>query len=340
SHSHLRTSDSGADTDLDGISDGRDVTRLSLYADWRRNWVLPGGLLGGAMADFSADAYSIRQDAVYQGQTLRANGSVAVELRWPWVRASANGASHVIEPVVQLVWAPRDTDPVPNEDSTLVEFDEGNLFSLRRFPGADAVERGSRANIGVSWTRYDPTGWSLGATLGRVIRPFDPGQFSVASGLDGQKSDWLAAVQLSMADGLLLTNRVILDDALDFTKAELRLDLRREKFGLGSSYVWMLADPAENRDADLSELTLDGRYRFTDAFEGRLQSRYDFTANSAASAGVVMGFKNECLQVDVSLSRRFTSSTNVKPSTDFGLSLELLGFGGKTRPGPARPCRG
>ena len=39
-------------------------------------------------------------------------------------------------------------------------------------------------------------------------------------------------------------------------------------------------------------------------------------------------WRNECATIDLSLSRRFTSSTSVRPSTDFDLSVELGGFGG------------
>jgi LPS-assembly protein len=39
-------------------------------------------------------------------------------------------------------------------------------------------------------------------------------------------------------------------------------------------------------------------------------------------------YTNECVSVDLSLSRRFTSSTNVRPDTGIGLSVELAGFGG------------
>lgn len=56
-----------------------------------------------------------------------------MELRWPWVKAASSGAVHVIEPVVQPVWAGSSDGGIPNEDFALVEFDEGNLFSLNRF---------------------------------------------------------------------------------------------------------------------------------------------------------------------------------------------------------------
>jgi LPS-assembly protein len=80
-------------------------------------------------------------------------------------------------------------------------------------------------------------------------------------------------------------------------------------------------------------MTLNGTWT------ARAASRYDFEAERMAKAGLGLTFKNECLLVDLSLSRRFTSSTSVTPTTDFGLSVELLGFGGGTEAGPARQCR-
>lgn len=71
-----------------------------------------------------------------------------------------------------------------------------------------------------------------------------------------------------------------------------------------------------------------------------MNTRYDFAADRAASAGLNLAFRNECLKLDLAVSRRFTSSTSVRPTTDFGLSVDLLGFGGKAKRGPAAACRG
>jgi len=339
-HSQYRSSDVNVDTDIDADTDadGRDLARASVRVDWRRNWVLPAGIVGTVLSEATADIYDIRQDTAFAGQTTRIHGAAAVELRWPWVKAGRDGAQYVLEPVVQLVWSPDSTEDLPNEDSALVEFDEGNLFSLNRFPGSDATERGARANVGVSWTRYDPAGWSLALTMGRVIRSQDQDQFGVASGLDGADSDWLAALQLAMANGLLMTNRVLIDDDLEVTKAELRMDLQRERYGLSASYVRLLADASESRTDPVSEMTLDGRYRMSDFWTAKASGRFDFEDDRTARAGLGLEFRNECMKVDLSLSRRFTSSTSVKPTTDFGLSVDLLGFGSGTDPGPSRRC--
>lgn len=338
-HSHDRTSNNPLDGDGNGDADGRDVRRLSARFDWRRNWILPGGLVFSALNETSADIYDIRQDAVFSGTTGRINGAVAVELRWPLISAGRDGVTHVIEPVVQLVYNKGTHPNLPNEDSALVEFDEGNLFSLNRFAGSDARERGKRANIGIGWTRYDPAGWTFGTTLGRVLRMDDLGQFGTASGLAGGTSDWLAATELSLASGLKMTNRVVFDDGFDVTKAEMRLDLNREEYGLSSSFVLLRADPTEDRLVDTSELVLDGRYMFLANWTGKISGRYDFDEGNATSAGVGLEFRNECMLFGVSLSRRFTSSTNVDPTTSFNLAVDLLGFGGGTKPGPARSCR-
>ena len=339
-HSHFRSSDSPLDPDGDGISDGRDTGRLSVRLDWRRNWVLGGGILASALTEVTADVYHTRQDAAFPARATRAHGGAALELRWPWMRQGADGATHVIEPVVQLVWAPKTARAVPVEDSALVEFDEGNLFSFSRFPGADAVERGPRANIGIGYTRHDPDGWSLGVTVGRVFRDADRLQFGPASGLQGRNSDWLAAIRMARVDGLALTNRLVFDDALRVSKAEMRLDLQRDDYGIGASYLWMLPDPTESRPARVSELVFEGRYRLTPNWQGHFTTRYDFEADRAASAGVLFEFRNECLKMDLSLSRRFTSSGAIRPTTRLGLSVDLLGFGGSALPGPARACRG
>ena len=336
-HSHRRASASTLDADGNGISDGRDLSRASLRLDWRRGFILSNGIEVTGLGEMTADFYSISQDAIYGGNTARVHGAAAVELRWPWLRATA-GASHVIEPIAQLIWSPSTAETLPNEDSALVEFDEGNLFSLNRFPGSDATERGVRANLGVSWTRYDPEGWSVGATLGRVVRARDLNQFGVASGLDGPSSDWLAAVQLTMASGLQVTNRLVFDDGFDMTKGEVRLDLAKDRYGISSGYIWNIADLSENRPDPTSELAFDGYYKLSEGWTGKASGRYDFEASRATKAGLGLEFKNECVVVDLSLSRRFTSSTSMQPTTDFGLSVELAGIGGGTKAGPARRC--
>ncbi|MDO9637647.1 MAG: LPS assembly protein LptD [Pseudotabrizicola sp.] len=341
-HGHYRSSTDS--TDPDGAagplpSFGRDVTRASLRLDWRRNWELPVGIMASTLGEVTADGYRIGNDDSFGGRPSRLHGGMAVELRWPWAKSGTNGVGHVIEPVMQLVWAPKGTEALPNEDSVLVEFDEANLFSINRYPGSDATERGGRLNLGVTYTRVDPAGWTLSTALGRVFRTEDLGQFTAASGLDGRRSDWLAAAHLTLPMGMGISQRLLISDDLTMTKSETRLALTGERYGLSGSYVFLSADPVEERPADIAELAFDGSYKLNPVWTARAGARYDIEASRANRAGLGVQFRNECVSVDLSLSRRFTSSTSVKPTTDFGLSVDLVGFGAGTGAGPSRSCR-
>ncbi|KCV83807.1 organic solvent tolerance protein [Actibacterium atlanticum] len=308
---------------------GRDQARLSLNAGWRRDWLFGNGLQLAAQSELALDYYSISDDSGTASPITRLTPFVATELRWPWARGTQGGGYQVLEPVVQLVWSDMDNATVPNEDSTSVSFDEGNLFSLSRFAGSDVYEEGLRANLGLSWTHYAPQGWSTGVTVGRIVRDKDLGQFSNGSGLSGGSSDWLLATQIATADNLKFTNRAIFDDQFTFTRNELRMDWVRDRLDLSSSYIWQQADVTDNRPNDTSEWDFDMAYRLDDNWTGKADWRYDFVSGRAAEAGVGLEYQNECVTVDLSLSRRFTSSTSVNPSTDFGLTISLNGFGNR-----------
>lgn len=306
---------------------GRDVSQLSARGDWRRDWVTRSGLLFAVQGALAFDHYTIDDDDTFDSPVTRVTPFAATELRWPLMRAGQGGAVHVLEPVVQLVWSPDDDEDVPNDDSLSAEFDEGNLFALSRYPGQDAYERGLRANIGLGWTRYDPAGWTLGVTAGRIIREHDLGQFSTGDGLDGPKSDWVTAVHLQTADNLTLTNRAVFDDKFDFTSNELRAAWNSDMFDLTTSYVWREANTQENQNADSSQWLFSGSYQLRPNWRADASWRYDFVRNRTSRAGLGLQYENECVQVNLSLSRRFTSSSSVRPTTDFGLSVALAGFG-------------
>lgn len=325
-HAHRRPSDK------DGI--GRDVARASFGLDWRRSRILPGGLLGAAIFGLDADLYRIAQDGNYDDAVARAYPTAGIELRWPLAGYSGD-ATHLVEPVVQLLWSPPDDDEnIPNEDSRLIEFDEGNLFSTNRFPGWDARETGLRANAGVSWTRIDPQGWSLGLTGGRILRDRDEDQFPTASPLDGNRSDWLLAAHYDSGTGLAISNRALFDDSFNVSRNELRLGWLRPDLQVTAGHLW-IDDQLEGAGrSDISELTANIGWKIADGWWGNAETRYNFSADRAQMAALDVTYRNECVSVEMGLSRRFTDSDNLRPDTSFDLSVRLGGFGSqKDMPG-------
>ncbi len=317
------------DFDPTGAGLARDVGRLSAVGNWRRDWVMRNGMVLAAQTELRADFYSIRQETRPQfDDTTEVTPYAALEWRWPMLKQHGR-VSHLLEPVAQLVWAKDSGRDVANEDSLLVEFDESNLFRFSRFPGVDAQERGRRLNLGLTYTRDDPEGWSLGLTVGRVIRETDLGQFSQSSGLQGRSSDWLVAAQLRMGEHLNLINRAIFDDGLSLARNEMRLDWHTQDYNLASTFVWLESDVTEGRPVNTSELYLDGDYRIDQHWTVFSDLRYDFVNDRTTRAGIGVRWENECAKVDLSVSRRFTTSTIVNPTTDLNLSVQLAGFGAR-----------
>lgn len=313
-------------SDFDG-PDGRDVARLSGFVDWRRDAILPGGIVVAVEGALHADIYNTEQGGVLTGTESRVAPFVGVELRYPLSRVSAGGVTHLIEPVVQLAWSDISGGEVPNEDSLIVEFDEANLFALDRFPGQDRREIGPRINIGLGYTRTDPLGWSLGIVGGVVLRDHDRGQFTPGSGLDGAQSDYLLAAHVSGSTGWRVINRALFDDSFDFTSNELALAWEGQQHMIETSYTWLQADPAEGRPIDMAEWAFDADYEVSDGWVASADWRYDFVDDAATRAGLALAYSNECVDMEISVSRRFTTSTTLTPATEFGLTVSLNGFG-------------
>jgi LPS-assembly protein len=315
----------------------RDVARAGALAEWRRGMTFANGMQAAARGALAADLYWINQDGNYENFLSHVTPSAAVEFRWPFQRTTQSGARDILEPVMQLAWTDSIGADVPNEDSKLVEFDEGNLLDLSRFPGSDVYERGWRATLGANWTRFTPNGNRYAATVGRVFRLEDLGQFTTASGLDGASSDWLLAAQVK-SGALTLTNHSLFDDQLNFAKSETQLAWQSQRFRAAGSYIWVVDDPAESRTGDTNEFNFDADFQLDRHWSMNVNGRYDGNTNQATEAGVGLGYTNECVNVDFSVSRRFTSSNNLAASTDYGLSVSLNGFGRDGRAN-TRTCR-
>jgi LPS-assembly protein len=317
---------------------GRDLIRLGTTARWRGERVLSGGLVAGAEGLLAADIYRIGDDSTLDEILVQGTPTASIDLRWPLVRHGAGG-SDTLTPMAQLIWTDRFGTRIPNEDSTLPELDEGNLFALSRFPGEDVRERGVRLNLGVTWTHLSDADWQSTLTIGRILRDEDLGQFGGVSGLAGLASDWLVGGQLRLGDRIALTGRTLFDDDFDVSRAEGRIDWTDRRLRAGASYVWAAADMAAARPQAASELRLDSALRMAPQWTLENDLRYDFETERATDARVGLVFRNECLAANLSLSRRFTSSTSVRPDTDIGLRVSLLGFGGGDA-GPARTSCG
>jgi LPS-assembly protein len=231
--------------------------------------------------------------------------------------------------MLQFGWSAGSSPNIRIDESTLTEFDEGNLLSLSRFTAPDQRERGSRAAIGARWLHAAPSGWKSALILGQILRPDSDNAktFSSSSGLNSRISDVLVAGQFKNISGLIVTGRGLLDKTRDVAKAEANATWMRDWGKISANYISLRDDAAENRDSKLSEWSINTGYYVSDHWYSEANIRYDLVADKTATAGLSLTYENECAQTQLSLSRRFASSTNLTPSTDLVLGVDLRGFG-------------
>ena len=347
-HSHYRSSSSTGDTLVpDGWADGRDVTRLTASAEWHRNWTMPAGILAHFQTGLAVDSFHIAQSGAFsRSQAVEAAPSAALRLRWPLLKTERSGATQIIEPTLQLAWVGGSTPNIPNDESTRIEFDEGNLFALSRFTAPDRRERGLTGAYGVSWTRLDPSGWQTSFAVGQVVHE-DPqvevsglDSFTNSSGLSGKFSDVLFAGQIKTNNGFTFTGRSLFDDAFDTTKAEARASWQTDRTNVGATYIWLRNDPRENRPGNVSEWAFDASHRLSRHWTSSADWRYDVAQDRSVRAGLGLKYTNECVDISLSASRRFTSSTTLAPSTNISFTVGLRGFTTKTEDKSyVRTCR-
>jgi len=317
-HSHTRTSD----VDVTG----RDVARATFDAEWLRGWTFATGLRADFELGASVDTFDIRNDSAYPDQITRSTPRAALTLRYPLARREASGATQFLEPIAQIGWTHVSDTDVPDDESTFQEFDQGNLLSLSRFPAADRREDGTTAVFGLNWARSAPGGWQALATIGQVFRTDADPAFTRTSGLQGTSSDLLLAGQIKMIEGLTVSARGLLDGDLSFTKAEIQGAWRNETSALSGSYIWQQPDPAESIDEEISEIRLTGRHRIDENWRTNALARYDLAGSEPLRLGLGLTYENECVQVNMSVSRRYTSTSSIEPSTEFGFTVALTGY--------------
>ena len=312
---------------------GRDVNRLGASIEWLRPLTFSSGLIAKAELGLRGDAYTVAQDTKLESNLARLISRTALELRFPMARRISGGRRDFLEPILRIDASDTKGDAVPNEDSRVVEIDEANLFAPTRYPGVDRNDDGIRLAVGGAWSHENPERWDMDLGLGRVFRVSgDPGP---------DDSEWLVSGRLGIGRDLSIYSRSLVNNGLDITLSEARLDWAAARHSLSSSYFHAEPDAAKGRNTRLSEWSFKGAYDVSDGWTARADWRYDFAANRVARTELGFDYRTECMNLALSLSRRFANSTSVDSTTEIGFHVALLGFGSQDgdRAG-RRVCRG
>ncbi len=358
---------------------GGDYTRASAQASWQHKYIDPIGEVWTPFAfarfDGSWLALNTTDNGVFtspSGTSTIANADqanffgttndqavgravpgVGFEWRYPFI-ASTSWASHVIEPIAQIIARPNvsRSGTTPNEDAQSLVFDDTTLFQWNKFSGYDRVEGGVRANAGIQYTMNLNNGGYLNTLFGQSYQLagnnpynlYDISNVGQQSGLQTDASDYVARLAITPTSNFSFITKARFNTA-DFAAEALDVIGTFKLFGLTGSaqYARYAATPLLGFPYRREGVTLTGRYDFLDYYFVNASAtvqlnpyEYDLTTKqydiqlghpSLAVLGTGIGYQDDCTTLSVAYTRSYTdaiATQNVNQTVLLSLTLRSL----------------
>ncbi|MSO77867.1 MAG: LPS-assembly protein LptD [Alphaproteobacteria bacterium] len=320
---------------------GPQSRRLAAIAGYHLPFRTEGGHMFEVSNTLRADAYSVegvdQRDpanfgAADSGFTGRLFPQTAITWRYPLVNAG-DGYSQLIEPIASVVAGPDSGNPgrIPNEDSQDFEFDETNLFRPNRLPGYDRIDTGQRLNYGLRTGVWGVSGGSSSLFFGQSLRAREGSAFTQGSGVEDELSDVVGRIQVSPHTHLDLLYRFRLDhDDFSPRRSEFGFRLGPPALTLIGNYVFLDRAVAGNAfPTDREQILARLSSQLTDNWSTFFTHQRDLTEETGGPLLYRLGlrYSDECIVVDTTLSRRFTSDVDVPSGTTFFLRVVFKNLG-------------
>lgn len=323
---------------------GIDSSRFSADVNWRRKFVDGIGQVVTPFAQIRGDVYDSNnyfnpvtgeRAGDFETRGLATGG---FEYRFPFV-AHAQGASHVIEPIVQVI-ARTDLDredqlDVVNEDSRSLVFDDTLLFDVDKFSGYDRVETGTRANVGVQYTMQLYSGGYMRAVVGQSYHldgdnayELDANAAINQSGLGSDESDYVAGLYVEPNSNLtLVAQSRFSDDDFQLNRQDLYTRFEVGPLTARVNYAYLRAEGnglAEDEQEILAAANLK-LTRYWSLFGG---IRYDLEEDAPLSDFIGVKYSDECFSLAVSYNESFIDDRDVEPDQSVRVFFTLKHLGG------------
>jgi LPS-assembly protein len=334
-------------------TDGTDTTLAVAEANWRRKMIDPIGQVWTPFGNLRGDVYSwtnaldpvtlapIPDDTVVRGM---ATGGLLYS--YPFV-AHSGWASHVFEPTAQVIVRPSTVNQFrsPDEDARSLVFDDTLLFDIDRFSGYDRLETGTRANVGIQYTLQANSGLYAKAIVGQSLHlagenPYaDPGlsapapgvpNFSPVSGLQNDRSDYVAGLYLSPFTGVNLVSQARFDEHdWSLLRQDSLVQANYGPFISQLGYTFTKFDPVtglvDTQQEGIGTLGL----RLTDRWSVLGQVRYDIDSHNRIQDVLQLKYQDECFVLTASYIETFVENPalQLRPDRTLMLRFELKHLG-------------
>ncbi|MEX0955611.1 MAG: LPS-assembly protein LptD [Rhizobiaceae bacterium] len=342
------------DANIPGVQGS--MTRLTAEAEWKRNVIVPGGLVLTPILHVRGDAIfqnlSAATRAAINGFTVdgaavpvdlrstywRYMATAGLEARWPFVFATQN-SSHVFEPVGQIFARPDEqfatTLGIPNEDAQSMVFDATTLFERDKFSGRDRMEGGIRANVGLRYSGIFSNGWTANAVIGQSFHLAGLNSYGTPdlvnagafSGLETARSDYVGMVGVVAPNGTMASVGARLDETtFDLRRIDVRAGANISDVSVSGSYSFIQAQPLYGYATNRHQLTASASARVHEYWRVFGSATYDFVANRLLRNSIGFAYDDECFTFVFSAEQNRNATTGAV-SNSFGLQFSFRTIG-------------
>ena len=312
-------------------------------------------------ADLSQDHDARHDSSYFSLHARRIRPVIGVGWRYP-LFAQRTRSHHLLQPQVQLVWLGDDTsseadrareegnarqthnaqadesDHVWNNPSM---FDEIGLFSLHRFPGRDRLGKGVRLDYGLEWSGFWDSGTSVRLFSGGSLRTRTDRRFPRSSGLRERQSDHV--LRGSISTGALQVQGRMLLRADNAKPRQGALLLRMQGNGLHVSAAYGFVHEGRGNSGKLAsgvpssgktlrtseessweELVFRLSSNILSDWSAELSLHMDTRTRHISRYASALGYRRDCLSLQLSYDRAFFRSPHRPDSTRVMLHIKLV----------------
>ena len=284
------------------------MTRLTSEVEWKRQIVVPGGLVLTPLLAARGDVHRLdmRPPAGYagsfepDGSASRSMLTAGLEARYP-VLVTTDYSSHLFEPVAQLYVRPDEDHAggLPNEDAQSFVFDATNLFERDKYSGFDRIEGGTRANLGLRYTGTFDNGVLLRSIVGQSFHLGGVNSFATPdlvnaganSGLETDASDYVGMAGIDLPNGISFSTSARLDkDNLSLRRSDASLRFDGSNFETEITYTRIGAQPLYGLTETSSEVQGAAAFRFRDYWSVFGSVTYDIGNHVVSRNGIGLSY--------------------------------------------------
>jgi LPS-assembly protein len=317
------------------------TTRLTSEVEWKRQFIMPGGLVLTPLLAARGDAHRLDMrppGAGYAGTFESADSATrtmltaGLEARYP-ILATMDTSTHLFEPMAQIYMRP-DEDlggGLPNEDAQSFVFDATNLFERDKFSGFDRVEGGTRANIGLRYTGTFDNGVRLRSIVGQSYHLGGVNSFAspdlvnagADSGLETDVSDYVGMTGFDLPNGIAFSTSARLDkDDLSLRRSDTALSFSDDRFATALTYTRIASQPLYGLTNSASEIQGTASFKFRDYWSVFGSVTYDIGNKIVSRNGI--GFTYDDRDTIFSIAYEQTRDKANTSANDWSIAARLM----------------